>query len=291
MTRQNATFVTLARNSDVWTLARSIQSVEDRFNRHWGYDWVFLNDEPFTAEFKDVTSSLVSGRVFYGQVPAAHWGYPEWINQTRAAEARQEARQKAVMYAASESYRHMCRFFSGFFFRHELLQGYEYYWRVEPETEYYCDIREDPFRVLKEEGKKYGFVISVREDPETINSLWGSVKRFIGKYPEHLAEGNSETWLSDDGGENYNGCHFVSEFPFPSIRFLYPWKLKLPFMSLLCMPAFNASFSGLTSKSAPSPGCVRKPTQIFSTTLTMRVASFTSAGATRRYTQSQLRSY
>jgi hypothetical protein len=35
-----------------------------------------------------------------------------------------------VIYGGSESYRHMCRYESGFFFRHPLMMNYEYYWRV-----------------------------------------------------------------------------------------------------------------------------------------------------------------
>jgi alpha 1,2-mannosyltransferase len=29
-------------------------------------------------------------------------------------------------------------------------------------------------------------------------------------HPEHIAADNSMRFLSDDGGENYNKCHFVS---------------------------------------------------------------------------------
>lgn len=207
--RMNATFVTLTRNSDLWELVKSIRSVEDRFNRKHGYDWVFLNDVPFDEEFKNVTSSLTSGKTYYGLVPKEHWSYPDWIDQRRAAQTRRETATR-YMYGDSESYRHMCRFFSGFFFRHELLERYEYYWRVEPETELFCDIDFDPFRFMKDNGKKYSFVVSMHELEETISSLWNTVKSFAKTHPEHVAQGNSLGFLSDDDGETYNGCHFVS---------------------------------------------------------------------------------
>ena len=50
----------------------------------------------------------------------------------------------------------MCRFNSGFFFKHELLQPYRYYWRVEPWVQFYCDITEDPFLLMQENEKIYG---------------------------------------------------------------------------------------------------------------------------------------
>jgi alpha 1,2-mannosyltransferase len=47
----NATFVFLARNSDLEGVVSSVRQMEDRFNRKYNYPWVFLNDEPFSEEF------------------------------------------------------------------------------------------------------------------------------------------------------------------------------------------------------------------------------------------------
>ena len=52
-TRANATFVILARNSDLAGTVRSIREIEDRFNRRYRYPYVFLNDEPFDDKFKE----------------------------------------------------------------------------------------------------------------------------------------------------------------------------------------------------------------------------------------------
>lgn len=206
--------MTLARNSDVWELAKSIRQLEDRFNRHYHYDWVFLNDEPFDEQFKKITSMLVSGKTYYGQIPKEHWSYPDFIDQERAAAVREEMREKKVIYGDSESYRHMCRFLSGFFFRHELLKNYEFYWRVEPGIELYCDITFDPFLFMKENGKKYAFVLSLHEYQMTIPTLWDSVKKYMEKYPQHIAKNNLMEFLSEDGGETYNRCHFVRSLLF-----------------------------------------------------------------------------
>ncbi|KAL5356004.1 nucleotide-diphospho-sugar transferase [Aspergillus floccosus] len=218
--RVNATFVTLARNSDVWEIAKSIRQVEDRFNRNYHYDWVFLNDKPFDDTFKKVTTSLVSGTTHYGQIPTEHWSYPEWIDQDKAKEVRETMDAKKIIYGGSESYRHMCRYESGFFFRHELMMNYEYYWRVEPSIELYCDVSFDPFRYMKDNNKKYSFTLSLYEYYETIPTLWDSVKKFMGNHPEHIAEDNSMDFLSDDGGKTYNKCHFWSNFEIGSLEWL-----------------------------------------------------------------------
>ena len=205
----NATFVTLARNSDVWEIARSIRQVEDRFNHRFGYDWVFLNDQPFDDEFKRVTSALTSGNTKYGLIPKEHWSFPEWIDQDKAAQTRADMAARKIIYGDSISYRHMCRYESGFFFRHPLMLDYEWYWRVEPSIELFCDIEYDTFKFMADNNKKYSFTLSLYEYVETIPTLWESTKSYIKKHPEHIAEGNSMGFLSDDGGDTYNHCHFV----------------------------------------------------------------------------------
>jgi alpha 1,2-mannosyltransferase len=212
--RMNATFVTLARNSDLWEIVKSIRHVEDRFNRKFNYDWVFLNDDDFNDEFKKVTTALVSGKTKYGKIPKEHWSYPDFIDQDRAARVRDEMKEKKIIYGDSVSYRHMCRYESGFFFRHPLMLDYEWYWRVEPSIELYCDIDYDTFRFMAENKKKYSFVLSLYEYVETIPTLWDAVKNFTSAHPEHVVEGNSMKFLSDDEGKTYNHCHFV--------RFSYP---------------------------------------------------------------------
>ena len=42
----------LARNSELETAANSVRELEERFNRQFRYPWVFLNEMPFSEEFK-----------------------------------------------------------------------------------------------------------------------------------------------------------------------------------------------------------------------------------------------
>ncbi|KAI9713433.1 MAG: alpha 1,2-mannosyltransferase 2.4.1 [Bogoriella megaspora] len=218
--RMNATFVTLARNSDVWEISRSIRQVEDRFNRKYNYDWVFLNDADFDEQFIKVTTALVSGKTRYGKIPVDHWSYPSFIDQQKAKEAREDYGRRKIIYGDSVSYRHMCRYESGFFFRHPLMLEYEWYWRVEPSIELFCDINYDTFKFMADHGKKYSFVLSLYEYVETIPTLWDSVKKFMKQYPQHISDDNSMSFLSDDGGITYNHCHFWSNFEIGNLDWL-----------------------------------------------------------------------
>lgn len=219
--RANATFVSLARNEDLWELIESIRHVEDRFNHKFKYDWVFLNDKPFDDEFKKVTSAIVSGKTHYELIPTDYWSFPEWIDKDRAALVREEMREKKIIYGDSISYRHMCRFESGFFWRVPAMNQFKYYWRVEPGIKLYCDIDYDVFKFMEEKKIKYGFTLSLYEYVETIQTLWSTVKKFLktGDNQKYLAPDNLMKFLSDDDGNNYNLCHFWSNFEIGDLDF------------------------------------------------------------------------
>ncbi|KAJ2564231.1 hypothetical protein GGH12_002111 [Coemansia sp. RSA 1822] len=217
--RVNACFTVLARNHDWRALRDSMRQIEDRFNSRYNYPYVFLNDKPFSAEFINMTRSMTRAQVHYGQIPTEHWSYPEWIDQSKAARRRKEMHEHGVMYGDSESYRHMCRFESGLFFQHPLMQQFDYYWRLEPGIEYKCDINYDPFMYMKKNKIRYAWTIAIYELMDTIPTLWSSVKKFMHARPDLIPETNSLWWVSRDNGTSYNGCHFWSNFEIADLSF------------------------------------------------------------------------
>jgi len=54
------------RNAELHPARSAMREVEDRFNKRFGYPWVFVNDEPFTDEFIKLTTALATGRTEYG---------------------------------------------------------------------------------------------------------------------------------------------------------------------------------------------------------------------------------
>ncbi|KAF8964697.1 glycosyltransferase family 15 protein [Flammula alnicola] len=213
--RANATFVFLCRNNDLNGAISSIQQMEDRFNKKQGYPWVLLNEEPFTEEFKRRVSVLTDAQIHFGQIPAEHWYQPEWIDEEQARAGRLRMMAQGIIYAGT--YRNMCRFNSGFFFQHELLKPYRYYWR--PDVKFFCDVNYDPFKFMEANDKIYGFTISLVEWEATIPTLWSTVKEFIVEHPEYVSPDNSMGYVSDDHGESYNLCHFWSNFEIADMDF------------------------------------------------------------------------
>ncbi|KAJ3771276.1 glycosyltransferase family 15 protein [Lentinula raphanica] len=217
--RANATFVILARNSDVDNTVRSIREIEDRFNRRFRYPYVFLNEEPFSDDFKKRISVLSDAKMEFGTIPREHWYQPSSIDEEKAEAGRNRMVEQGIIYGGSVSYRNMCRFNSGFFFRHPLMEKYRWYWRIEPDVHFHCDIRFDPFVYMEENNKIYAFTITMYEFEKTIPTLWGHVKDFIKLHPEYVAKDNAMGFLSETGGDTYNLCHFWSNFEIADMSF------------------------------------------------------------------------
>lgn len=214
-TRENATFLVLCRNYEVFELLESIQSIQDRFNHRYSYDWVFLNDKAFDGRFMYTVSQYIPhGKLSFGQILPEHWGYPNWVNQTYAAEQRMRLVEEDVVYADSQSYRHMCRFYLGFFYKHPLVAQYQYYWRVEPGIKLYCDVMYDVFQFMKTNDKKYGFVMSMFEYEKTVRSLWGHFKAFTARRNDTTSQHGEliDFVQNDNTAKSYNLCHFWSNF-------------------------------------------------------------------------------
>ncbi|KAL1953073.1 hypothetical protein VTO42DRAFT_3611 [Malbranchea cinnamomea] len=247
--RANAAFVVLARNKELEGVIQSVKSIERHFNRFWNYPYVFLNDGDFDENFRNTITNYTSGPVEFGKIDSTMWGFPDWFDHEVAKEGIRKQGDAGIMYGGLESYHHMCRFYSGFFYKHPLLMKYEWYWRLEPDIKYFCDITYDPFIKMIEHNKTYGFTIAVKELRETVPNLFryasaykrnnnlkskGLWEMFLEDPPE---EDKSQDKPADDNslpeeilqaqpgyqgipevdpeameGEKYNMCHFWSNF-------------------------------------------------------------------------------
>ncbi|KAG0182605.1 hypothetical protein DFQ29_003158 [Apophysomyces sp. BC1021] len=200
-------------------IAQTIANFEDKFNKYFHYPYVFLNDEMFTEEFKAKMQQTAPDSSFkFGLVPKEHWSYPSWVNTTYAEECREQMKIGGVMFGDKESYHHMCRYQSGFFFRHPYLDEYDWYWRIEPGVEFFCDITYDPFVFMEKHKKKYGFVITLQELPETIPTLWQTVLEYAQSRRINLTEDHLLfPYFQSAKDGSYNMCHFWSNFEIGSL--------------------------------------------------------------------------
>lgn len=207
--RAKAGFIVLVRNAELQAMRESMRDVEEKFNRKYGYPWIFLNNEPFTDEFKRGVQQMTRSECRFGLIPKEHWGYPDFISQEKAAETR--VKMKDIIYGSSESYRHMCRYQSGFFFRHPLTLNLDYYWRVEPGIKLYCDVDYDPFVFMQMNNKTYGFTMALYEYYHTVPTLWETTKKFFAAHPDYLAKNNGLHFMTDEPERGFDpGWNMVS---------------------------------------------------------------------------------
>ncbi|KAJ2494242.1 alpha 1,2-mannosyltransferase 2.4.1 [Coemansia sp. RSA 2052] len=209
--------VALVRNSELDGIRGTIRQVEDRFNREFGYPYIFLNDDDFSDEFKDKVQAMTKAKVYFGKLPKEHWGLSPYVTEEKV-KAALEANKDRYLYGGSYSYRLMCRYQSGFIHKHPLLAGLDYYWRIEPGVDYYCSLPYDPFRYMRDNNLVYGYTIAPPEKEQTVETLWSTTRKWMLENPEHLPEKSFIRWPINEKGE-YNMCHFWSNFEIVDLSF------------------------------------------------------------------------
>lgn len=216
-TKQNAVILILCRNEELDGINKTIQNFEQRFNSKYNYPYVFLNDKQFTEEFKEKLSQTTKNRATFGLVEPEMWNMPSDIDEEKMKKEGEKMVRAGVPYADKLSYHNMCRFFSRSFYKHPLVSNYEYYWRIEPNVSFRCDIDFDPFDFMKNKKKKYGFVITIHEFMNSIPNLMKFTAKFLLDFHDQITPKNHLTFMYDNG--RYNGCHFWSNFEIASFDF------------------------------------------------------------------------
>ncbi|KZT55283.1 glycosyltransferase family 15 protein [Calocera cornea HHB12733] len=182
--RENGAILLLVREADLPELLPTLRNFEHRFNSRFRYPYVLLStpdEPPFSTHFRaEIAEAVHPGATLeFGEVPAEHWSIPEWMDEEEVKKGFERQQRAGVQYGGREGYHHMCRFYSGLFARHELLQKYEWYWRLEPSVRFYCSVTYDPFRFLAQRNQTYGFVITLIDDLNTIPNLFPAVERYV----------------------------------------------------------------------------------------------------------------
>jgi alpha 1,2-mannosyltransferase len=213
LSKINACIFILVKNNGLKDLINTMEQFDKQFNHRYNYPYVLINDQEFTHEFKNTVRKHTKSLVEFGKIPTDQWKIPEWINNTEL-EIKLNTTLKSLRYGTQITYHHMCRYYSGFFYRHELTLKYDYYLRIDPHVEFPCKIENNPFETLSNLSKLYGFIITRKEQMKTIPTLWRSINEWLyeKKYNQLMPNDNSIEFLSNDKGVTINDCHFWNNF-------------------------------------------------------------------------------
>ncbi|KAK1961696.1 glycolipid 2-alpha-mannosyltransferase [Colletotrichum sublineola] len=191
-----AAFVALVAEDQLGQMVESVAQLEQRFNNKYRYDWVFFSLQELSEDFKDATSNTTAGTVTYNLVTQqqSSGSRPGELSRFDAG-LRVDADTTQVQVS-----HHRRRWSAGPFAQEKRLQAYDWFWMVEPGTQFMCDINFDVFRLMRDHGITYGFNEMPSQGEEHSKLLWQSTKSFMAKHPELVRPTADITWiLTDDG--------------------------------------------------------------------------------------------
>ncbi|CAL9729986.1 probable mannosyltransferase Ktr5p [Monosporozyma unispora] len=189
--RQNATILMLTRNHEIDDVISSLDSIESHFNQWFQYPYTFLNDVPFEDEFEEKIREHTDAKIEFGVLESEEWEFPEPNEEKGQDMSKNNATStfiddvirlqgdRGILYGNMKSYHQMCRFYSGKFYHNKLVKQYDWYWRLEPDIDFFCDLTYDPFYEMMKHKKRYGFTIMIPELYWTIPNLFRVTMGYI----------------------------------------------------------------------------------------------------------------
>ncbi|GME76764.1 unnamed protein product [Ambrosiozyma monospora] len=217
----------LVRNKELNGALHTIHQIEDNFNKKFHYPYVFLNDGKFNDGFKNRIREAVSGECYFERIDAQDWSQPASIDTERQKKAMKQLDSEGVGYAKQVSYHNMCRYYSRGFYNHPRMKQFKYYWRFEPNTDYYSDLNYDVFKFMQDNHKTYGFTISLYDVEQSVKTLWPETLDFLKAHPDYVNPNAATQWLTEnlqnphktEMAQGYSTCHFWSNFEIADMDF------------------------------------------------------------------------
>lgn len=178
-------------------------------------------------QFTQIISASTPNTDCVELIPKEHWDVPSWINDDLFQESAKLLEENDVQYGSMMSYHQMCRWNSGLFYKHPALKNMDYYWRVEPNVHFFCDVDYDVFAYMSDNNKTYGFTINLYDAPATLPTLWPETIKFLAEHQEYVHSNNALDWLTDSSrrpehnlkARGYSTCHFWTNFEVADLRF------------------------------------------------------------------------
>ncbi|KAK7056681.1 hypothetical protein VNI00_002398 [Paramarasmius palmivorus] len=205
--RPNAVIFMLVPPSRLQQATLALLNVENRFNRHLKYPYVLFMSQSELATVSNETKSkidwITQGRAQFAALTDESWEIPPFYDPKLV-----DASMREIGF--SKGYRQMCRFYSGFFWKHPMVAKYDWLWRLDTDIEFHCDVPYDPVQRLIDADALYGFVQIAGDVDYVQPSLAGNVSAFMHSHssllPSHANMGftwrNIPNALSGLGGND-----------------------------------------------------------------------------------------
>ncbi|CCC67412.1 hypothetical protein NCAS_0A08540 [Naumovozyma castellii] len=221
--RPKACFFSFIEEEDLEGILGSIQQIEKKFNSKFNYPWIFLTRNGLSADFQKTLNENLRADYSIGLVPNEYWEYPDFVNQEEAERERWEMSDLPdgdSLYARFKN-----RYLAGFFWKHPLLEEFDWYWRVEPNIRLNCEVDYDVFKKMQDEFMIYGTLVAKTDSPATSFTIWENARTFEEENQEFMSNSNFRRLFSNDG-QTYNFCAVMSESVVVNLNFFRTNQFK-----------------------------------------------------------------
>jgi alpha 1,2-mannosyltransferase len=165
-TKANACIMTFVDSDKLEQWLKTMIELENKFNKKFKYSYLIFTESDLSLEKKTTISILTESNVEYAVIPEQFWRFPKHIQTRKVKKSFKNIITRSKLNSMYKS-----RYFSGYFFRHELAIKYDYYWFIEPNSNLPCHIDSDPFIKLVERKKSVSFFVLSTESFKNKKSL------------------------------------------------------------------------------------------------------------------------
>ncbi|KAM0747060.1 nucleotide-diphospho-sugar transferase [Meredithblackwellia eburnea MCA 4105] len=207
--KANATLLILVSpTADFRQLYGSLKNIEDSFNERLGYPYQLLTDGQLpNKQVMRKVDAITKGKASWWLMDDTQgWGKPSWVPKADVEDSIKEI-------GFNEGYRNMCRFYSGFFWRHPAVAKFDYIWRLDEGIHFWCKLEYDPFLEMQTKNKTIGYTLIRIESTRIVGKgLWDTSREFFNAHPEFVAKGNNLRLVSNDEGDTWNSKIIYNNF-------------------------------------------------------------------------------
>ena len=147
-------------------MKKSLESLDEYFNKHFQYPVVIFHEEDLIP-FKEHLRNFTSSDIYFQQV---NFSIPSFLTEPVIFD---------IPCISAIGYRHMCRFNAKLVYEQPIMQGLEYYWRLDDDSFILRPVKFDPFVFMKRRGLVYGYQWIHFDNSDCVQGLWEATERYI----------------------------------------------------------------------------------------------------------------
>ncbi len=154
-----------------WSLRRLHAFFTSRFQ----YPVLVLHDRLEAAQQRSLAHAFSPSTLSFLKI---QWDMPP--DMSPSVRAAVPPKLLLAGHSWSIGYRHMSRFFcKGLFELPQIVDNYDYYWRLDADSFLLRPVTQDPFATLRDSGRDYGYMVVTQEDESVVRGLWNTTLEYM----------------------------------------------------------------------------------------------------------------